>query len=317
MTTARNAIVVGISADGSDAALAFAVAEANRTGCPLHLIHVLMMPAGHEYADLYDGVRESGDATLAEAMATAKDLAGTHTAVTGEVVDNGWTIDDLVRGSTGHPLLVLQHRALTGVHRLFAGSIVRSVAGRSHVPVVSVPEGWAPRTDRPNVVIAAVQDAVEAPALLRVAFEAARARGASLVVMHAWWLASGYDVVVVDGAFRAQWTDQSRRDIAPVLAPLRSEFPDVPVEVDVRHAPPVEAVLDAAETCDLIVLGRRHHLLPLGSHLGPVARAALGHATTPVMITPELDNELVTATKPVPQPQNNGAAPAPPVAATR
>ena len=37
--------------------------------------------------------------------------------------------------------------------------------------------------------------------------------------MHAWWLASGYDVVVVDGAFRAQWTDQSRRDIEPVLAP--------------------------------------------------------------------------------------------------
>ena len=184
---------------------------------------------------------------LAEAMATAKELAGTDTAVTGEVVDNGWTVDDLVRGSTGHPLLVLQHRALNGrpsaVRRLH-----RAQRGRPlHVPVVSVPEGWAPRTDRPSVVIAAVQDAVEAPALLRVAFEAARARGASLVVMHAWWLASGYDVVVVDGAFRAQWTDQSRRDIAPVLAPLGSEFPDVPVEVDVRHAPPVEAVLDAAE----------------------------------------------------------------------
>ena len=87
--------------------------------------------------------------------------------------------------------------------------------------------------------------------------------------------------------------------------------------MDVRHAPPVEAVLDAAETCDLIVLGRRHHLLPLGSHLGPVARAALGHATTPVMITPELVNEVVTATKPVPQPQNEWSRSRPPVAATR
>ena len=55
-----------------------------------------------------------------------------------------------------------------------------------------------------------------------------------------------------------------------------------------RHAPPVEAVLDAAEASDLLILGRRHHLLPLGSHLGPVVRAALDHGTCPELITPEL-----------------------------
>ena len=32
----------------------------------------------------------------------------------------------------------------------------------------------------------------------------------------------------------------------------------------------------------------RHHLLPLGSHLGSVARAAIGHAACPVLINPEL-----------------------------
>jgi nucleotide-binding universal stress UspA family protein len=35
------------------------------------------------------------------------------------------------------------------------------------------------------------------------------------------------------------------------------------------------------------VIGRRHHLLPLGTHLGPVARAALAHSTCPVLITPD------------------------------
>ena len=292
MDIPSNAIVVGISAEGSAAALEFAVAEAKRTSRPLHLVHVLMLPAGAAYADLCGDVRKDADVTLADALAKAEQLAGAGTDVTGEIASNGWTVDDLVRGSTGHPLLVLQHRALKGVHRLLAGSTVQSVAGRSHVPVVSVPENWVPRTGRPAVVTAAVQDAVEAPALLRAAFEAARARSASLVVLHAWWLASGYDMVVVDGDFRAQWTDRSRTDIEPVLAPLRAEFPDVSVEVEVRHAPPVEAVLDAAEVSDLIVLGRRHHLLPLGSHLGPVARAALGHATTPVLITPELVPDL-------------------------
>lgn len=288
MSTPSNAIVVGISAEGFAAALEFAVAEAKRTSRPLHLVHVLMLPAGPAYADMYGDIRKDADVTLADALAKAERLAGTDTDVTGEIVNNGWTVDDLVRGSTGHPLLVLQHRALKGVRRLLAGSIVQSVAGRSHVPVVSVPENWVPRSSKPAVVTAAIQDAVEAPALLRSAFEAARARDASLVVLHAWWLASGYDVAVVDGDFRAQWTERSRTDIEPVLAPLRAEFPDVSVEVEVRHAPPVEAVLDAAEVSDLIVLGRRHHLLPLGSHLGPVARAALGHATTPVLITPEL-----------------------------
>jgi hypothetical protein len=49
----------------------------------------------------------------------------------------------------------------------------------------------------------------------------------------------------------------------------------VPITVDVRHAPPTRALLDASSESLLLVLGRRHHRLPIGSHLGPVARAVL------------------------------------------
>jgi nucleotide-binding universal stress UspA family protein len=136
-------------------------------------------------------------------------------------------------------------------------------------------------------VTAAVQDAVEAPDLLRAGFLEAEARGDRLIVLHAWWLSSGYDVVVVDDAMRDEYSSRFRQELEPVLTPLRSEFPGVDVEVLVRHAPRSEAVLDAADVSDLLVLGRRHHLLPLGSHLGPVARAALDHATRPVLVTPE------------------------------
>jgi nucleotide-binding universal stress UspA family protein len=93
---------------------------------------------------------------------------------------------------------------------------------------------------------------------------------------------------VVDETMRAEWSERSNRELGPVLDPLRAEFADVDVTVEVRHAPPVEAILDAAGVSDLLVLGRRHHLLPLGSHLGPVVRAALDHATSPVLVTPEL-----------------------------
>ena len=125
-------------------------------------------------------------------------------------------------------------------------------------------------------------------AMIRLAFEEARTRGAALVVLHTWWLASGYDALSVDSSVRSTWMGAGDSEVEPTLAPFRAEFPDVPVTVTVRHAPTAEAILDAAEGSDLTVLGRRHHLLPLGSHLGPVARAALAHATAPVMITPEL-----------------------------
>jgi nucleotide-binding universal stress UspA family protein len=194
-----------------------------------------------------------------------------------------------VRATAGAQLLVLQHRALDRLHRLFTGSVVLGVARRSHVPVISVPEGWTARPDEtPAVVTAAVQNPSEAPALLRVAFVEAKARGASLVVLHAWWLDSGYDVVVVDDTVRADWNARSEQELEPVLKPLRAEFPDVDVTIQVRHAPPLEAVLDAAEVSDLVVLGRRHHRLPLGSHLGPVARGTIAHSTCPVLVTPEL-----------------------------
>jgi nucleotide-binding universal stress UspA family protein len=197
-------------------------------------------------------------------------------------------MDDLVQGTSADQLLVLQHRSFTRVHRIFSGSVVQSVAAQARVPVVSVHEGWTRRLGGSAVVTAAVQDPGEAPRLLRLAFEEARARDASLTVLHAWWLASGFDVVVVDDSYRTAWTDHSRDEIAPVLAPLRAEFSDVEVTVDVRHAPPLEAILDASAESDLLVLGKRHHLLPVGSHLGPVTRGALDHASAPVLIAPEL-----------------------------
>jgi nucleotide-binding universal stress UspA family protein len=284
-TTPHDAIVVAIGSEGCDAAVAFAVAEARRTRRPLHLVHVLERPAAYSYIGT-GGLLDAARATLDDAAAKAEALARPDVTVTAELVDNGWIVDDLVRHTEGASMLVLQHRALGRVDRIFAGSTVHSVAGRAPVPVISVPEGWTP--DQPvGVVTAAVQDAAEAPDLLRAGLLEAEARGARLVVLHAWWLYSGYDVVVVDDAMRDEYSSRFRQELDPVLAPLRSEFPGVDVEVLVRHTPRSEAVLDAAEVSDLVVLGRRHHLLPLGSHLGPVARAALDHATRPVLITPE------------------------------
>jgi nucleotide-binding universal stress UspA family protein len=291
MNAPTNAVVLAVGAEGYDASLAFAIAEARRTKRPLHLVHVLEMPAGDAYVGVYGGALDTANATLADATAKAEELAGTDVPVTAELIDSGWVVDDLVLRTEGASMLVLQHRALSRVKRVFVHSMVHGVAGRAHVPVFSVPEGWDPQREPTGVVTVAVQDPVEAPAILRAGFAEARARGARLVALHAWWLASGFDVVVVDGSVRDEWAARSREEMQPVLTPLRQEFPDVEVTIEVRHAPPVEAVLDAAEASDLLVVGRRHHRLPIGSHLGPVVRAALDHGTCPVLVTPELPVE--------------------------
>jgi len=287
MNTPTQPVLVGISPDGYSAALAFAVAEARRTERPLHLLHIVPAKPGEAYVGVYGGMLDLAKATLDEALGEAEALAGHHVTVTGELVDHGRVVDDLARHTDGASLIVLQHRALSRLHRVFTGSVALGVASRAHVPVVSVPEGWTADSGARGAVTAAVQDAVESPALLRAGFEEAAARGARLVVLHAWWLSSGYDVAVVDDAMRDGYSAQFRAELEQVLAPLREEFPGVNEQVLIRHAPPVEAVLDEAEQSDLLVIGRRHHLLPIGSHLGPVARSSLGHATCPVLITPE------------------------------
>ena len=103
--------------------------------------------------------------------------------------------------------------------------MVHGVAGRAHAPVISVPEGWDPAARAHGVVTAA------RPGPGRGARAAARRlRGGPrprcrLVVLHAWWLASGFDVVVVDDTVRDEWAARSREELQPVLAPLRPSSP--------------------------------------------------------------------------------------------
>jgi nucleotide-binding universal stress UspA family protein len=281
-----DAVVVAVGRHGSEAAVEFAVEEAQRAGCPVHLVQVVALPNTVEYAGSYPSAGAAADAEIEQALAHARKLAAeTPTEVTAERVDSRPLVGQLVHLADRNRMIVLQHRRLGNLRRIVAGSTTNGVASRANVPVVSVPDDWSAASE-PSTVTVAVQDAHEAGSLLREGFEQARARGAKLVVLHAWWLASGYDSVVVDDDMRADLAARTRADLAPDLAELEGEFPEVTVEVQVRHAPPVEALLDAAERSALLVLGRRHHLLPLGSHLGPHARAALNHSACPVLLVP-------------------------------
>jgi nucleotide-binding universal stress UspA family protein len=212
--------------------------------------------------------------------------------VTSELTGAGGIVGELVSRSDGARMVVVEHRDLGRLHRFFTGSRSSGVAARARSAVVVVPAKWQPRQSRPALVTVGVQHVDEAENVLRAGFEAARERDADLVVLHAWWLANGYDDVVVDAAALAEWDVRAKRELAPVLDPLSARYPTVATTVDIRHVPPVEGVLAAAARSDLLVIGRRHHLMPLGSHLGPVSRAVIGRSPVPVLLVPEHEPAL-------------------------
>ena len=55
-------------------------------------------------------------------------------------------------------------------------------------------------------------------------------------------------------------------------------------EVVVTHGRPADALVEESHRAGLLVVGRHRHSIPLGPHLGSVARAVLRHATCPVTV---------------------------------
>lgn len=279
------AVVIGVSLDGSPAALGFAADQACRTHAPLHLVHVLHLSSGDAYAGVLPAIREAADEALAQAVDKARELVEEQVPVTGERVLGGRVVNTLVDRAARGSMLVLEHRRLSPIRRFVTGSTVAGVAGRCQVPVISVPEGWTPETAG-AVVVVGVQNADEAASLIYRGMLEARVRETRVEVLHAWFIGGGYDSVVADPAFRAEEERRLRRELAPALDAARAAVPDVPLRLTVQHEDPAEALLALGSSSQLVVMGTRHHLLPLASHVGPVTRTVLQHASFPVLLEP-------------------------------
>ena len=288
MNVSSNRIIVAVAGEDVEAVMTFAADEAVRSGATLHLVHVLFLPGAmlpETYAVAYAGAKRFALTLLEHAEKVANDLVAGRVPVTTELVErSGSAVNDLTARSRDARLVVLQHRHLEGLQRFTSTSTTLGVAARAHTPVVSVPQGWQPADPPYGRVSVGVSDPERADAVLRAAFEAAHSRGARLRVVHAWWLANGYDVVVVDDDMRRDFDQRFRAELAPHLEPLRREFPDVEVEIVVHHAQPGFGLLEGAQDADLLVVGRRHWALPVGSHIGAVARAALRATGCPVVV---------------------------------
>ena len=282
-----NPVVIALSGDHMDSAIKFAVAEAVRAGCGLHLVHVVPMLASGPASTLVpesDPAR-AGRLALTAGLKRVRALVGDDVPITGEQVLGDGIVRGIVSVTGDARLVVLEHRDLSAVKRVVTRSIASGVAAHSRVPVVSVPAGWQEReTGSAGTVTVGVDAPDRSEPVLRAAAEAALARGAELHVIHTWHIPNAYDEIVMTPTEQEQWAARATAEIQAVLDRLGDELAAVPVRIDPRHGYPADALVHASPTSDLLVLGRHDALLPVGSHLGPVVRAVLREASCPVLL---------------------------------
>jgi nucleotide-binding universal stress UspA family protein len=281
-------VVVGV--DGSEQgerALRYAVAEARRRECG-----VLLVNAVHETAPMaamlplysVEAFAEVGRRLVDEAAGLVREI-DSGIEVTSSV-RGGSRVGVLVDAAEHASVVVLGHRSRSRAGRVLTHSTTTGVAARAHCPVVSVPDGYVAGEQKGRVVVGIDQSEASHDAL-DVAFGEARRRQAVLVALHAWRLPTAYDDIDYSRIAVDEWMSMAGEEIEKTLAPFREVYPDVEVEVDLRHEYAGPALLGETEEADLIVVGRRGHGAPLGIYLGSLARLLIREAKCPVEVTPQ------------------------------
>lgn len=277
-------IVVGIGPDEVDSALEFAAEEAIRVGCGLHLVHAVhVVPGGPENVLLTAVDLDAwGRDTLRLAVKRADDLVQEAVPVTSEL-RSGSPVQVLVEVGRSARMVVLEHRRLSRLARIVSRTVAGGVAARLRVPVVAVPSGWTRPTGDP-IVVAGVDVPARSAEVLSAAAAEARARGAALRVVHSWALPVHQKGMLIDAGEHDRWTDLSRAEVRAALDDLGDESVALEADVVVRPGRAIDAILAASADADLLVIGRHDPIVPVGSHIGPVARAVLREATCPVLL---------------------------------
>ncbi|MVU78298.1 universal stress protein [Nocardia sp. ET3-3] len=283
----ENGIVVG--ADGSEIAyqaVAWAAAEADRRGWPLHIVTSYASPVGRGDTPLtaedMAEVRSQGQQVLADAVRMARHtVPGDNLRVSTELIFDMITTA-LIDRSRQARLIVVGNRGLGALRRAVLGSVSTALARHAHCPVAivhGVSETEAAAMAKPVVV--GVDGSPNSVPAIEMAFEEASLRKVDLIAVHAWSDASGFDLPVMG------WDAIHRNEdvlLESALADYTERFPDVVVRRVVALDTPVRALLEQADTAQLVVVGSHGRGGFSGVVLGSVSTALLHMAQCPVLV---------------------------------
>ncbi|MFF4622465.1 universal stress protein [Nonomuraea jabiensis] len=266
-------IVVGV--DGSapaTAAVEWAAADAQRRGLAVRIVHVCQQWPHSESTEYCAGALE---AAADRARQVAKGVEVTTEMLKGNV------IDDLIAESRSADSLVVGSRGLGGFAGMVLGSVSMAVAGHSAGPVVVVRAPSGLQHDR---VVVGYDGSGHSEAAMTYAIEQARARGAQLHVVFAWQVPAFSSYAVTYSSLLERIVRAEARTARERVVPWRESNPDLVITDEQLCEHPVKALMEAARTADLVVVGS-HGLSGFASAvLGSVSHGVLHHVSCPVAV---------------------------------
>jgi nucleotide-binding universal stress UspA family protein len=291
MTTEPRTIVIGVDGSaGSQNAIRWGLALAERRGAPVRLIHAFE-PAMHDIrigsaydvgvgGDFYDAVRDHLEAAHGKARTRHPDLQ-----ITSELIDEGASAA-LIESSRTADTVVIGKHGVGGFSTMVAGSTTMKVATHAHCTVVAVPNDEAQAFAGTGIVVGVDGSEVSTTAIA-YAFREASETGQTLTAVHAWTdpltpTALGTSIPALYDA-----TVYSRdQDIllAESLAGWAESYPDVSVSRRVLNEHPVHSLATVAGQARLLVVGCRGRGALRSMLLGSVSHGVLHLATCPVAV---------------------------------
>jgi len=274
--------------DGSrdaDAALAHAVAEVRRRGAELAIVcavdDIVLNSAWGVVFDPQEIKRDAArmlDGVTAELVAQGIPAA----SIRAEVV-LGAPAPTLVRLSEWASLVVVG-RCSGSSARAFVGSTAVGVAGAAHCPVVVLSADDQPPAQPHGRIGVGVNTAVhsERPSLVWAFGEAQR-------------LGAGLSVISVSKAAQNRWFGSADADdqhsgavaavrerVGSLVEPARRGFEDVQVDIEVSYGSPLDALVAASESLDLLVVEVQPTLRTFA--VSAVDRGVMMYARCPVAL---------------------------------
>ncbi|HTJ67681.1 MAG TPA: universal stress protein [Actinospica sp.] len=280
-------VVVGVDrSENSGRAARWAAREAVARGVRLTVVHALNLPSEAarplEPIGYADHEREAGGRLVA---LVARDLRADfpELELDTEVSDlsAARTLNTLSLEAT---LVVTGTRGHGGFAGMLLGSVSRSLAAHTHCPLVVV-RGDEPADVIEEIVLGVERD--ESADAIRYAFEAAQRHNAVLHAVRAWSPRPTY--AAPTGPFFAEleeYRDLESTSVGELLAPFRSAYPSVKVEITATRGNPVPVLVETARDTRLLVVGARRRHSPLSVGAGYVVEGLLAHSPTPVVVVP-------------------------------
>lgn len=312
-TAAPQGIVVGV--DGSEhgqCALVWAAREAVRRRRPLHIVTAYSVPifaaSGLDggYATVDDSViREGAEAIVRQAL---EKIAGYDIEVSSSV-ENGDASGVLLDLSESAELLVFGTRGRGGFVGRLLGSVSSALPAHAKCPTVTVPLVCSDRLgetteDRrvraeqaksghqpvENVVVVGVDGSEQARIAVLEAADQAQRLGATLRVVCAVPQYSGSLAWVPAPLDRKALFADIQVTLDAGMAWLRSHYPGLAAESQLRDGPPVEVLVAEGRHVELVVVGTRGRGGFTGMLLGSTSDGVLHHAKGPVMVVPDRED---------------------------